>query len=116
MDAESRQYDSDRRDLAESSRLHNLNFLVIQVLVLLTGAIEKKGIGERSDAVFHAGNHVGATEPVGLVEIGFRPAGRVVRMGMIEAQNVFAALATLALNTHQICRIDVVAVVRRILT
>jgi hypothetical protein len=38
----------------------------------------------------------------------------MIGMGMIEAENIFLALATFALNTHQFPRIDVVTVVRRI--
>ena len=47
-------------------------------------------------------------------EIGWRPAGGVVRMGVIEADNVLTALAPFALDADQLARIDVVAVVRRV--
>jgi hypothetical protein len=40
--------------------------------------------------------------------------GRMVRMGMIEADDILAALAALALNANQFPGIDVVAVLRRI--
>src|SRR5207237_3080709 len=47
-------------------------------------------------------------------QIGWRPPRRVVRVGMIEANNVLAALSSLALNANQIFGIDVVAVVQRV--
>jgi hypothetical protein len=40
----------------------------------------------------------------------------MVGMRMIETDDVFAALAALALNLHQLARVDVVAVLRRIRT
>src|SRR5207244_12366843 len=47
-------------------------------------------------------------------QIGWRPPRRVVRVRMIEANNVLAALSPLALNANQIFGVDIVAVVQRV--
>ena len=49
-----------------------------------------------------------------LGKIGLRPLRRMIRMRMIKADDVLAALAPLALNADQFFGINVVAVVRRI--
>ena len=49
---------------------------------------------------------------MGFGEIGRRPAGGVVGMGMVEADDILAALAALALDADQFAGIDVVAVLR----
>ena len=48
---------------------------------------------------------------MGFGVIGRRPARGMVRVGVIEADNVFAALAAFALNPNKFLGIDVVAVV-----
>ena len=50
-----------------------------------------------------------------LREVGCRPLRGVVRMGVIKADNILATLAAFALNANQFPRIDVVAVVGRVL-
>ena len=47
---------------------------------------------------------------MGFGEISRRPLRRVVRVGVVEADYVFSALAAFALNTNQFPRVDVVAV------
>src|SRR6185312_17544074 len=64
--------------------------------------------------LFHAGDYIGAAEPVGFGKIGLRPLCRVIGMRVIEADDVFSALAALALDADQIFRINVVTVVRRV--
>ena len=73
--------------------------------------VEFEGVRERGLPFFHAGDDVGAAEPVGLGQVGRRPLGGMVRMGMVEADDVFAALAAFTLDAHQFLGIDVVAVV-----
>jgi hypothetical protein len=48
---------------------------------------------------------------MGLGEIGLRPLSRVVRVRMIEADDVFTALAAFTLDANQFARINVVTVV-----
>ena len=51
---------------------------------------------------------------MGLFVVGFRPLRRVIGMGVVEADDVFSALAAFALNAHQFLGIDVVAIVSRV--
>ena len=48
---------------------------------------------------------------MGFGQVGLRPLGRMVGVRVIEADDVFAALAAFALNADQFLGIDVVAVV-----
>ena len=58
------------------------------------------------------GDDVGAAEPVGFGEVGGRPLGGVVGVGVVEADDVEAAVAGLALRGDEFLGRDVVAVVR----
>src|SRR5579862_1722591 len=46
--------------------------------------------------------------------ISFRPLRRMVRVRVVEPYDVFSAFAAFALYAHQLLRIDVVAIMRRI--
>ncbi len=59
----------------------------------------------------HGGDDVGAAEPVGFGEVGGGPLGGVVGVGVVEADDVEAGLAGLALGGDEFLRGDVVAVV-----
>jgi hypothetical protein len=48
---------------------------------------------------------------VGLFVVGFRPLRRMIGMGVVEADDIFSALAAFALDAHQFLGIDVVAIV-----
>jgi len=52
---------------------------------------------------------------VGFGKIGGRPLRGMVRVGVIEADYILAALATLALDANEFPGIDVIAVVWRII-
>ena len=95
------QYDSDEFD-----------FIVDELLVALVGSGKFERIRNRRLALFHAGDDVGAAEPVGFGQIGLRPAGGMVGVGMVEADDVFTTLAAFALDADQFAGIDVVAVMR----
>lgn len=96
------------------SNLGDSDLLLGQLLVGLIRAIQFERVGNGSFPFLHARDHVGAAEPVGFGEIGRRPAGWMVGMGMVEADDILAALAAFALDVDQFARIDVVAVLRRI--
>src|SRR5271165_4743014 len=49
-----------------------------------------------------------------LGEIGLRPASRMVRMRMVKADDVLSSPASLSLDTHQLSRINLVAVMQRV--
>src|SRR4029077_16931218 len=68
-------------------------------------------IRQHGFALFYAGNHVGAAEPVGFGEIGRRPSRRVIRMRVVEANDVLSAFAAFTLDADQVFGIDVVTVV-----
>ena len=76
---------------------------------------EFERICHRRLALLHAGDHIRTAEPVGFRQVRRRPPGGMVRMRMIEADDIFSALAAFALDGDQFLRIDVVAVVRRVL-
>ena len=96
------------------SVLCDFNFFVEEALVVLVGAGEFERVGDGRLTLFHAGDDVGAADPVGLGEVGRRPLGGMVGMGMIEAHDVLAAAPAFALDSHQLPGINVVAVVRGI--
>src|SRR5579872_1479079 len=96
--------------------LCNLNLFVKEALVVLVGAGKFKRVGNGRLTLLHAGDDVGAADPVGLGEVGRRPLGGMVGVGMIEADDVLAAAAAFTLDSHQFLGIDIVAVVRGICT
>ena len=63
-------------------------------------------------AFFDGGDDVGAAEPVGLGEVGGGPLRGVVGVGVVEADDVEAAVAGLALGGDELFGCDVVTVVR----
>src|SRR5947207_9961079 len=94
--------------------LNYFNRLIHQLLVILVVPGELERIRQHGFAFFYAGDHVRAAEPVSLGVVGLRPLRGVVRMGMVEADNILFALAGFTLDVHQFFRIDVVAVLRRV--
>ena len=96
------------------AQLHDRNRLIHQLLVALICPGQLEGIRGYCLTLLYAGDHIGAAEPVGFLQVGLRPAGGMVGMGMIEADNLFIALAAFALNANQFFRIDAVTVLRRI--
>src|ERR1700691_3518343 len=88
--------------------------LVDEPLISFVCTREFEGIGDRGFPMLHGGDDVGAADPVGLGEIGLRPARGMVGMRVVEADDVFTALAAFALNAHQFPGIDVVAVLGRV--
>src|SRR5208282_1355737 len=91
-------------------------FLVVFVIVRQFGARQFERICNRCPALFYAGNQVGAPEPVGFGKIGRRPLRRMVGMRVIEADDLLAALAPVALNANQFPGIDAITVVWRVVT
>ena len=92
----------------------HFGLLICQLLVALVGSRQFKRIRQHGFALLHAGDHVGAAKPVGLSQVRDRPLRGMIGMGMVEADNVFAALAAFALNANQFFGIDVVAIMWRI--
>ncbi len=91
---------------------HDLDGFVVEFFVVFGGAGEQEGVGRCGLAFFDAGDDVGAADPVGFGEVGRRPLGRVVGVGVVEADDVEARAAGLALDFDELLRGDVVAVVR----
>lgn len=91
--------------------LGNVDLLVLQSLVRFVRPSQFKGVGDGGLTLLHAGDDIGAADPVGLFVIGFRPLGGMIGMGMVETDDVFSAVAAFALDADQFFRIDVVAVV-----
>src|ERR671931_534383 len=90
--------------------------LLYEMLVLLRSALQGEGVSHRRPAFFDVGDDVRAPDPVGLGQVGLRPARRMIGVRVIEAHNLQTALARLALDPHQLPRIYIVAVVGRIET
>src|ERR1019366_1874092 len=88
----------------------DFDWLVYQALVGFIGARQFEGVRQYCLPFFHAGYDVGANKPVVLGEVGLRPPGGVVGMGVVEADDVLASLAAFALDPHQFLWVDVVAV------
>src|ERR1035441_3929407 len=96
------------------SALHEPDLLVLEFLIGFIGAHQFERIGDRRLTFPHAGDHVGTAKPVRFRQIGDRPLRGVVGVGVIEADDILAALAALALNADEFPGIDVVAVVGRV--
>src|SRR5262249_3611418 len=75
---------------------------------------EFKGISQHGSAFLYAGDDIRTADPMGFGVIGGRPLRRVIGMRMVEADDVFFALAGFALDAHQFFGVDVVAVLRRV--
>jgi|GEM_PF-3824594 len=63
--------------------------------VVFAGAGEEEAVGDLCGALLDGGDDVGAAEPVGFGEVGGRPLGGVVRVGVVEAYDVEALFAAL---------------------
>ena len=85
-----------------------------KILVFLGGSGEEEGVGEGGFALGYGGDDVATAEPVGLGKVSGRPLGGVVRMGVVEAGDVEALAARLALDFDQLDGSDLVAVVGRV--
>ncbi len=94
--------------------LNYLNLLIHQLLVVLVATRQLEGISQRGFALFNAGDDVRAAKPVSFGEVGRRPLRRMVRVGVVEANDVLFTLAAFPLDSDQFFGIDVVAVLRRI--
>jgi hypothetical protein len=92
------------------------SLFIHKFFLTLIAAHKLKRIRNRRHTLFHARNHVGTSKPVCFCQIGDRPLRWMIRMRVIEANDILAALATFALNANELFRIDMVAVLRRILT
>jgi hypothetical protein len=89
---------------------NHFDFFVDEGLVGFEGAGEFEGVGEIGFALGDAGDDVRTADPVGFFEVGLRPLRGVVGVGMVEADDVFAAFAGQALDADEFFGIDVVAV------
>src|SRR6266852_982930 len=92
----------------------HFSLLVHKFLVGLVRTREFERIRSRRHALVHARDHVGTAEPVGFFEVGGRPLRGMIRVRVIEADDVLAALAAFALNTDKFPGIDLVAVMWRV--
>lgn len=91
--------------------LSNFHFLIFESFVRLIGPGEFKRVGYRSLTLLNASDHIGATDPMCLLVIGLRPPRRVIRMRMIETDDVLAAVPSLSLDANQFLGIDIVTIV-----
>ena len=82
-----------------------------QAFVGFVGAGEFKRVRDRGLSLFHGGDDVGTAQPVSFLVVGFGPLGRVVRVRVVEADDVLPALSPFALDADQLLGVDVVAVV-----
>src|SRR5713226_4242369 len=78
--------------------LDYFDLLIFELLIVLIASRQFKRIRQHAPTLLHAGDHVGAAEPVRFGEIGLRPARGMVRMRVVEADDVLAALAAFPLN------------------
>lgn len=76
-----------------------LDFFVEELLIGFLGARKLERIRDCGLPFFYTGDDVGASEPVGFCEVGFRPLRWVIGVGMVETDDIFSAIAALALNT-----------------
>src|SRR5580700_3535254 len=97
-----------------TAALADLNLLLSERLIMLAAPTQLKRIRHRRFAFLYTRDHVGATEPVGLGQVGLRPLGRMIGMRVIKTDNVFAALSALPLNANEFSWIDVVTVLWRV--
>src|SRR5215469_724688 len=88
--------------------------LIFKMLLFLARANQRKRIGARSRALLHAGDDVGAAEPVRFRKVGERPLCRAIGMRVIEADDIELLFACLPLSPNQFFRRDVVAIRRTI--
>src|SRR6476620_9245657 len=85
--------------------LRHVNLLVHKFLIVLVYSPELKGICQLRFALLHAGDDVGAANPMSLREIGLRPVRRMIGMGMIKTNDVLASLTPFTLYSYQLARI-----------
>ncbi len=84
------------------------------MLFLLGGAGEEEGAGGGRFSAADFGNEVEAAEPVRFGEVGLRPLGRVIGMGVVEAGDFEATQMGVAQDGGQIFGRDPVAVAWRL--
>src|ERR1700686_2980363 len=97
-----------------TSASHHFTGLIHEFLVALVDAGKFERIGNPSRAILHARDHVGTSKPMRFRKIRYRPTRGMIRMGVIEANNIFTAFASLALNADQLLRVDVISIVWRV--
>src|SRR5437762_1377854 len=95
-------------------RLGHINLLVHKLFIVLVYSRELKRIRRHRFALLHAGDDIGATNPMRLREIASRPARRMIGMRVIKPDNIFTSLPSFPLNTDQLARINVVTVLWRV--
>jgi hypothetical protein len=91
--------------------LHNL-FLYEPFLV--PRALQAEGPCFGSSSSCYLRNYVGAPHPVRLGQVGGRPLGRMVRMGVVETHDFQTLLPYLLLNSDKLFRINGIAIPRGI--
>src|ERR1700676_2946780 len=85
-----------------TSASRHFSSLVREFLVPVNLAPRKlKRVRNRGRAFYHARDHIRTSKPVRLRKIRYRPLRGMIGMGVIEANDVFAALASFALNADQ---------------
>jgi len=91
--------------------LGDFYFLIQKALIGFVGTGEFERVRNDGVSLLDAGDDVRAAEPMRFGQIRGRELGRMVRMGMVEANDVFSTVAAFALNAYQLAGINVVAVV-----
>ena len=76
-----------------------LDFFVEELLIGFLGARKLERIRDCGLPFFYTGDDLGASQPVGFCEVGFLPLHWVIGVGMVETDDIFSAIAALALNT-----------------
>src|SRR6516162_4072579 len=85
-----------RRDAATTAAgtaaLLDFDLLDYQCLVRFVASLQFEGVGEDRLALLDAGDHVRAADPMGFFVIGLRPLRGMIRVRMVEADDVFSAV------------------------
>ena len=92
----------------------DLDRLIDKLFIRFLGAGQFKRVRDRGFSLIHAGDDIRAADPMRFGKISRRPMRGMIRMGMIEADEVFSALPAFALDSHELAGIDVVPVLGRV--
>ena len=96
-------------------RIHATSiFSSTKLLVRFVCPREFERVRDGGLSFFDGGDDVGTADPVGFGEIGLGPLRGMVGVGVVETDDVLAAITALSLDADQFLGVDVVAVVGRV--
>src|SRR5579871_1892171 len=78
----------------------DFNFFVDELFVGFVGSGQLERVRDVGFALGDARDHVRTADPVGFREIGWRPLRGMIGVRVVEADDVFVAVARLALDAH----------------